>query len=178
MVDIREEALSGKDIKRPELKGVLARIESGEADGLVVCKLDRFARNLKDTVNIIDSLHQKSKYLISIDESVDTRSNISTLLIGMLGSFAQFENDRRAERIKAGINEKRKITGLQKIGGKNSLLNPEPITMRETDEWFKLYKEGAGIRKIATEFKRHRTTVHNILVKKRKTIDVSDSFRS
>jgi transposase len=50
--------------------------------------------------------------------------------------------------------------------------------MRETDEWFKLYKEGAGIRKIATEFKRHRTTVHNILVKKRKTIDVSDSFRS
>jgi DNA invertase Pin-like site-specific DNA recombinase len=96
----------------------------------------------------------------------------------MLGSFAQFENDRRAERIKAGINEKRKITGLQKIGGKNSLLNPEPITMRETDEWFKLYKEGAGIRKIATEFKRHRTTVHNILVKKRKTIDVSDSFRS
>ncbi len=170
LVDLKQEAQSAKDSKRPQLKDALDRIMNDEADGLLVCKLDRFARNLKDTVNIIDSLHQKNKYLISIDENVDTRSSISTLLIGMLGSFAQFENDRRAERIKAGISEKRKLTGLQKIGGKTSELNPDPITLEESDQWFELYKQGVGIRKIAADFRRHKTTVHNILVRKRKAV--------
>ena len=167
LIELKEESQSAKDSKRPQLQDALNRILNGEADGLLVCKLDRFARNLKDTVNIIDKLHQKQKYLISIDESIDTRNSISTLLVGMLGSFAQFENDRRAERIQAGINEKRKLTGLQKIGGKTSKLNPKPITLEETEQWFSLYKQGVGVRKIAAEFCRHKTTVHNILVKKR-----------
>jgi len=85
---------------RPELHRALASLQRG--DVLVVYKLDRLARSLKDLLALLDSLSARGCSVKSLTEPVDTSSAIGELVLQILGAVAQFERSLIRERCEAG----------------------------------------------------------------------------
>jgi DNA invertase Pin-like site-specific DNA recombinase len=100
---IFEEAASGGRWDRPELHKLLDQFRAG--DTLVVWKLDRLSRSLKDLlVERIDAAGGKFR---SLTESIDTSGPAGRMMMHMLGSFAEFEREMIRERTRAGLREAR-----------------------------------------------------------------------
>lgn len=86
--------------KRPELRLLLDKLKSN--DHLVVYKLDRLARSLKDLLTIIEQIEKAKCHFRSITESIDTATPVGRLMLNILGSFAEFERGLIRERAIAG----------------------------------------------------------------------------
>jgi site-specific DNA recombinase len=98
---------SGKDIKgRPELLRLLTDAEALRFERVVVWRLDRLARRLKDLLEVYEQLEAQGVPVVSIQESIDTGSAGGRMMRSVLGAFAEFERDVITDRIKAGIAEK------------------------------------------------------------------------
>lgn len=99
---IRQEKISGTSLKgREELNTLLEFLRSG--DELVVTKIDRLARSLKDLENIVFNLQEKKVDLSLVETRISTNSAGGKAFLSMLGVFAEFENNLRAERQAEGI---------------------------------------------------------------------------
>jgi site-specific DNA recombinase len=98
---------SGKSVAgRPQLQELLAGAARREFQHVVIWKLDRLARNLRDLLAIGDRLEANGIGLASLSESFDSGTAVGRMLRNVLGSFAQFEREVIAERIRDGIAEK------------------------------------------------------------------------
>jgi DNA invertase Pin-like site-specific DNA recombinase len=86
---------------RPELQACLSFLREG--DMLVITKLDRMARSVLDLAKISDQLRKKGVTLKVVDQAIDTGTSEGKLMFSLLGAFAEFENDIRAERQMDGI---------------------------------------------------------------------------
>jgi len=100
-----EEAASGGRWERPELHKMLDQLRSG--DTLVVWKLDRLSRSLKDLLTILERVSAAGAKFRSLTESIDTSGPAGRMLMQMLGSFAEFEREMIRERTRAGLHEAR-----------------------------------------------------------------------
>lgn len=102
---ICEDAESGSSAKdRTKLMALLERVKRKEIDGIVVTKIDRFARNVKELLNIHDDiLEPNGCKLISIKEKFDTSTALGRLFFQLIGSFAEYERSVIAERVIEGI---------------------------------------------------------------------------
>jgi len=105
---------------RPELQSCLAFLREG--DTLVVSRLDRMARSILDLAKIADQLKKKGVALKVLDQALDTGTSEGRLMFSLLASFAEFENDIRAERQADGI-AKAKERGV--VFGRKRALTPE-----------------------------------------------------
>ena len=108
---IREKASATSRDGRPKLEETLFHIRDG--DKLVVWKLDRLARNMRDLSNIVAELEEKGAALEILDQSIDTSTAGGKAFLQMLGVFAEFETNLRKERQLAGI-QKAKEAGKYK----------------------------------------------------------------
>lgn len=100
VVDERfDEFFSGKDTKRPEFQRVMDELDSGrgEWDTLIVYKLSRMTRSLKDGANIFDKLFQQGRGFVSATENLDFSSPAGRAMLGMMQVFNQFEREQSAE---------------------------------------------------------------------------------
>lgn len=79
----------------------------GKGDKVVVWKLDRLARNMRDLSNIVDELEQQGAALEILDQAIDTSTASGKAFLQMLGVFAEFETNLRKERQLAGIAQAR-----------------------------------------------------------------------
>ena len=86
---------------RPELQACLQFVREG--DTLVISRLDRIARSILDLAKIADQLKKKGVALRVLDQALDTGTSEGRLMFSLLGAFAEFENDIRAERQRDGI---------------------------------------------------------------------------
>lgn len=96
---------SGKTLNRPAFQEMMSDLGTGEnkVDLILVMKLDRVSRHLKDILVLIeDTLQPKSIGLKSVTESFDSSTAEGRLMISMLGSFAEFERNRICERMMDG----------------------------------------------------------------------------
>jgi DNA invertase Pin-like site-specific DNA recombinase len=118
LIDIKEDAgISGKYIKkRPGIQKALSMINQGEAQHLIIFKLDRMCRNLKEACEIADLLLEKSASLHSVSEKIDTGSATGKLFYHILSAMAEWERGIISERTLEGISQKRKLG--QKLGGR------------------------------------------------------------
>lgn len=117
------EATSGKSTKkRPALAEALARLDKGEADGLIVSKLDRLSRSVADFLTILERSRKGKWSLVIGDLSLDTSSPMGEAMATITATFAQLERKRIGERTKEGLAIK-KAQGV-KLGAPR-LLNPE-----------------------------------------------------
>ena len=99
---IRAEKASGaRRDHRSELQGLLEFLRPG--DTLVVTRIDRLARSLKDLQDIVHELQQKGVALRATEQPVDTGSAAGKAFLAMLGVFAEFETNLRRERQMEGI---------------------------------------------------------------------------
>ena len=96
---IYQEKVSGVK-QRPELERCLQSLRSG--DTLVVYKLDRLGRSLKNLVEIIDDLTRRGVVITSIKDNIDASTATGRMMINLFATLAEFERDMIAERCQAG----------------------------------------------------------------------------
>lgn len=96
---VTDAGISAKTLDRPGLARVLEMLRNGEADGLVVFKLDRLTRRTVDLLMLVDELFADgSRSLVSLSESVDTASAAGRMMLTMLGALASWERETIGER--------------------------------------------------------------------------------
>jgi len=96
-----EEAASGGRWDRPELHRMLDQLREG--DTVVVWKLDRLSRSLKDVLHIMERIAEVGASFRSITENIDTTTPAGRMMMQMVGSFAEFERAMIRERTSAGL---------------------------------------------------------------------------
>lgn len=96
-----EERVTGTKRERPELQACLRTLRDG--DTLVVWKLDRLARSLKDLVELIHELNERGVGFRSLTEAIDTTSAGGKLVFHIFGALAEFEHSLIRERTLAGL---------------------------------------------------------------------------
>jgi DNA invertase Pin-like site-specific DNA recombinase len=100
--------ISGAKDRRPALDQLMADAKRRKLDVVVCWKLDRFGRSLAHLITAIQTLTDAGVGFTSIGEGIDTRSATGRLMLGILGSFAEFERERIRERIYAGLARARR----------------------------------------------------------------------
>src|SRR5271166_2864612 len=87
-------------IERPALKRLIADIESGQIDVVVVYKVDRLTRALSDFARLVDVFDRRSVSFVSITQQFNTTTSMGRLTLNVLLSFAQFEREVIGERVR------------------------------------------------------------------------------
>lgn len=95
------EVASGARADRPELQRLLGQVRSG--DVIVIWRLDRLARSLRDLIGIGEVLQRRGVALRSISENVDTSTSTGRFLFNLLGSLGEMEREIILERTRAGL---------------------------------------------------------------------------
>jgi DNA invertase Pin-like site-specific DNA recombinase len=95
--------LSGGTLERPALQRLLADVASGRIDIIVVYKVDRLTRSLLDFAKLVEAFDRWNVSFVSITQSFNTTTSMGRLTLNMLLSFAQFEREVTAERIRDKI---------------------------------------------------------------------------
>jgi site-specific DNA recombinase len=98
---------SAKNMNRPGLRRVLAQVETGKVDAVIVAKLDRLTRSVKDLCELLELFERKSVALISVAESLDTGSAAGRLVITIMGAVSQWEREAIGERTRDVLRHKR-----------------------------------------------------------------------
>ncbi|SPK73203.1 Resolvase domain protein [Cupriavidus taiwanensis] len=156
-----EKKSGGSTNKRPELELMLSRLRPG--DTVVVYKLDRIARSLKDLLIIIERIEAAGAEFRSLTEHLDTRSPAGKMIFQIIGAFAEFERELIRERTRAGM--KAAVKRGVKLG-RHRALTPqqerECIDFWLTGNYTKTslaYRYGTHISSIKRTIKRHNELV-------------------
>ena len=124
---IYQEKVSGKNTERAELKKLLASVRSG--DEVVVWKLDRLGRSLRDLVDVVALLQEKGIDFVSLHDHINTTTATGRFTFNIFASLAEFERDIIRERTKAGLAAA-KARG--RMGGRPAGLSPEKLQIALT----------------------------------------------
>ncbi len=150
-------AYSGGTMERPALRRLLADIDAGKVETVVVYKVDRLTRSLADFVRIVELFDAKNVSFVSITQAFNTTTSMGRLTLNMLLSFAQFEREVTGERIRDKIAaSKRKgmwmggvvPLGYDVIDRKLVINEAEAETVRLL---FRLYLNHANVRLVKEE---------------------------
>jgi DNA invertase Pin-like site-specific DNA recombinase len=109
---------SGARWDRPELQRLLTELRPD--DTLVVWKLDRASRSLKDLLHLLERITDAGANFHSLTEAIDTSTAAGRMMLQMIGAFAEFERNIISERTKAGLVEAAK---QGRVGGRRQKLN-------------------------------------------------------
>jgi DNA invertase Pin-like site-specific DNA recombinase len=154
--DIRvfEDKASGKSTDRPALKEMLAYIRDG--DEVVVYSIDRLARNLRDLEDIIKEVNSKGASVTFLTERLTFSGSddaISTLMLQMMGSFAQFERSMILMRQAEGIAIAKKANDGRYAGRKPSI---------DRDLISNMLKAGSSVTAVAKALNISRQSIYRI----------------
>ncbi|MCH8491153.1 MAG: recombinase family protein [Oceanicaulis sp.] len=119
---IFEEKASGAQRERPALKEAIAFLREG--DTLVVWKLDRLARSLRQLIDTIETLKARGIGLRSLTENIDTTTSGGRLVFHIFGALAEFERSIIRERTVAGLASAR---ARGRLGGRPRAMAPEDV---------------------------------------------------
>lgn len=95
-----DDGYSGKDLKRPGIEVAMDRVLDGEADALIVYRVDRLARNTRDFLNLVSKLEDCGRGFISIREQMNTSTPHGRFAMTMLAAVGQLEREMIQERCK------------------------------------------------------------------------------
>lgn len=150
---IFQEKKSGRTDNRAELQNCLSYLR--EDDTLVITKLDRLGRSIRDLLNIINSLEKKNVNFQVLDQHIDTSTPSGKLLLHMLSAISEFENDLRASRQKDGI-EKALSNGV-KFGRKPKLIESQLLELRAKRD------SGIKIKDLMNEYSLSKASIYRLL---------------
>ncbi len=163
---IYSEKVSGVG-ERAELQAALQFLREG--DTLVIYKLDRLGRSLKDLLDIIEQLQTKNVSLVSLRDNIDTGSTAGKLVMHIFASLAEFERDLIKERTEEGRRAARK-KGVK--FGRPKQPKPEKASMCA-----QLYRNGNSVSAIMrTTGIKSRNTVYKYL--RMEGIEIKSGLRS
>lgn len=155
---IFQEKASGGRWNRPELHRLLDHLRPG--DVLVVWKLDRLSRSLKDLLLTLEKIEEAGADFQSLTEAIKTASPAGRMMMQIVGSFAEFERAMLRERTKHGLDAARKEG---RIGGRRPKL-----TVQQQDEIVAMVtSEKKTNADAARLFRVHPSTIARILARRR-----------
>lgn len=149
-----DEGYSGGNLERPALSRLRAKVKAGLVDCVVVYKLDRLSRNIKDIINLVLDEWEDACSVRSTQEPVDTTSDAGKMFFTMLGSFADFERSTIKTRTWSG---KRKNA---EKGRNPGMVYPFGFCKGENGEWALVEQEAATVRRMFSEYLRGRSCTH------------------
>ena len=153
---IFEEKASGGRWDRPELHRALEHLREG--DVLVVWKLDRLSRSLKDLLHIMERVREAGAGFRSLTEAVDTTTSAGRMMMQMLGSFAEFERSMVRERTRAGLAAARD-RGV-KVG------RPAKLSAHQQQEIIRTVRDGSKTAADAARlFGLHRSSITRLMAR-------------
>jgi DNA invertase Pin-like site-specific DNA recombinase len=158
---------SGGNMERPALQRLLAEINSGKVDVIVVYKVDRLTRSLSDFARIVDAFDARKVSFVSVTQQFNTTSSMGRLTLNMLLSFAQFEREVTGERIRDKIAaSKRKgmwMGGTTPLGymAKDRTLEIHPGDAEKVRTLFRLYLEIGNVDELTAEARCRNITSRN-----------------
>ena len=151
---IYEDTISGAKAARPGLDSVLEYAR--ESDVIVVWRLDRLSRSLKDLIEMVSLLDSKGIGLKSIHESIDTSSSTGKLIFHIFGALAEFERNLIRERTHAGLQAAR---SRGRVGGR-----PKALDGNKRELAVKLYDDKKhSIKEICTMMNISKPTLYKYI---------------
>lgn len=153
--EIRDLDESGGTLDRPGLREALELVYSGKADGIIVAKLDRFARD-PAAITVIEEMERKGKLFLSAVDDFDTSTSVGKFALGMMVLVAKLERDRHIENfddvtrraIARGVHTTVPY-GYMRSNGKGSKLMPEPAEAPVVQRIYAMRAKGMGAAPIA-----------------------------
>jgi len=169
---------SGGTLERPALKRLLADIEQGLIDVIVVYKIDRLSRSLMDFAKLVEAMEAHDVTFVSVTQSFNTTTSMGRLTLNILLSFAQFEREVIGERIRDKFAASR-ARGMW-MGGKVPLgynLVSRKLVVSEDEaprvrRVFELFVEtGSGVETV------RRLQAERVTAKSGRTLDKGDVYK-
>ena len=152
--------LSGGTLERPALQRLMQDIEAGRIDIVVVYKVDRLSRSLLDFAKLVEAFDRTNVSFVSVTQSFNTTNSMGRLTLNMLLSFAQFEREVTAERIRDKIAAS-KARGMWMGGNPPLGYRPDGRTLAIVEEHadivrhiFARYLDLGNVRLVAGELTR------------------------
>lgn len=105
---------SAKNLDRPGLQRVLAMVDARTVSGVIVAKLDRLTRSVKDLADLLETFNRRGAALVSVAESLDTGSAAGRLVLNVMTAVSQWEREAIGERTRDAMAHK-KANG-QRVG--------------------------------------------------------------
>ncbi|HMY37915.1 MAG TPA: recombinase family protein [Marinagarivorans sp.] len=145
--DYDDPAFSGGNMERPALKRLMADIEAGKIDVIIIYKIDRLTRSLTDFSAMVGVFERFGVSFVSVTQQFNTTTSMGRLMLNILLSFAQFEREVTGERIRDKIAaSKRKgmwMGGIPPLGYDvdNRRLVPNPEETKLVQHMFKRFVE-------------------------------------
>lgn len=104
---VADEGVSARTLEREGLRRVLELLDSGQASGVIVAKLDRLTRSVRDLGELVDKYFARRFSLLSVADSVDTRTAGGRLVLHVLASVSQWEREAAGERTREALSHVR-----------------------------------------------------------------------
>lgn len=103
---IEDPGMSAKTLDRPGLRAALALLDKGKAEALLVVKLDRLTRSVRDLGDLVERYFATKCSLLSMSDAIDTRTAAGRLVLNVLTSVAQWEREATGERTRDAMKHK------------------------------------------------------------------------
>ena len=149
----QDDGLSGATTKRPALIRCLKKLQSG--DTLIVWKLDRLGRSLRDLITMLDDLKARGVKFRSLTEAIDTMTPTGRAMWQMIGVLAELERSLISERTRAGV------AAAQRRGVKFG--RKPKLSHQQVDHARKLLEQGEAPQTVAASFGIGRSTLYRRL---------------
>jgi site-specific DNA recombinase len=157
---------SAKSLNRPGLQRLLSLVKSGKVRSVIIAKLDRLTRSVKDLCDLLELFDKKNVALVSVAESLDTASAAGRLVITIMGAVSQWEREAIGERTRDALRHKKSngecvgnIVYGYRLAKEGKHLEPELKEQAVVVAIRRLRKRGQSLRGIAATLNRqgHRT---------------------
>lgn len=164
----KDAGYSAGSLNRPALELLMGDAKEKKFDVILVYKIDRFSRKLKDLIMVLEELKQKNINFTSVTEQIDTTSAMGEAFFQIIGVFAQLERGMVKERVQLAFDRKIKLgEALYRApfgyAYQNKKLVPDPETAPNVQEIFKMWAAGINYKEISKKFSIPVSTIYQII---------------
>jgi site-specific DNA recombinase len=164
----KDAGFSAGSLNRPALELLLRDAQEKKFDIILVYKIDRFSRKLRDLIMVLDDLKEKEINFTSVTEQIDTTSAMGEAFFQIIGVFAQLERGMVKERVELAFD--RKIDLGESLSRapfgyfyKNKKLVPHPENFSKVKEIFEMWVAGISYKEICNKFDLPSSTLYQML---------------
>lgn len=164
----KDAGYSAGSMNRPALELLLRDAEEKKFDIILVYKIDRFSRKLRDLILVLDSLKEKNINFTSVTEQIDTTSAMGEAFFQIIGVFAQLERGMVKERVEMAFDRKIKLgESLSRApfgyAYSNKKLIPDPENAEKIREIFEMWAQDISYKEICEKFKIPPSTLYQTI---------------
>src|SRR5229473_4865646 len=153
---------SAKSLNRPGLQRLLALVNTGKVEAVIVAKLDRLTRSVKDLCGLLELFEKRKVALISVAEALDTGSAAGRLVITIMGAVSQWEREAIGERTRDALRHKRgngeRVGNIEygyRLAADGKHLEPDSVEQAALSAIHELRTGGHSLRRIAATLNGH-----------------------